>query len=912
MKNIVLVDGSSYLFRAYHAMPYLINKQGEPTGAILGVINMLKKLPTKYNTEYVAVIFDAKGKSFRNDIYPEYKANRKSMDDELRVQIKPLHDIVKKMGFPLIVVDGVEADDVIGTLTKDLEKEDCRVVISTGDKDMAQLVNEKVVLFDSMKNVTADVDGVVEKYGVRPDQIIDYLALMGDSSDNIPGVPSVGPKTAVKWLAEYENMEGVITNQDKIKGKVGEKLRDNIEQLRLSYTLATIKCDLELGLSLDDLKCKESDNEYLAERFTHYGFNALLKGLRVVASAPDYALTSVAIENTSVSLEVVHPTQKVEVDYKTIFTIEELKELVAELNDAKNFAFDTETDSLDTKEANLVGLSFCTKEGVAYYIPIQHRYLGVPQQLELDVVIDALKPVFANTENAKIAHNIKFDEKVLSKYGVHICGDIHDTMIMAYVLKSKGKHSMDAVSKEYLGVEPIPYTEIAGTGRKQQTLDQIEIEIVAKYAAEDADITFRLFNYLSELLSKEDVLNKLYQEVEMPLALILNSMEKLGVKIDADKLRNQSLELEKKIIELQTKCFELCGEEFNLASPVQLREVLFEKMGIPAIKKTAKGQASTSEEVLVQLAEEYEVAALIMQYRHLSKLKNTYTDKLPNILDSNLRAHTSYNQTGTVTGRLSSSEPNLQNIPIKSAEGRKIREAFIAEDGFVIMAADYSQVELRIMAHLSKDANLVKAFNDGLDVHSATAAEVLGISLSDVTNEQRRRAKAKNFGLIYGMSAFGLAKQLEIPRGEAQEYINIYFDRYPGVKEYMTTAKEFAKERGFVETILGRRLYLPEINAKNGIQRAAAERAAINAPMQGTAADIIKKAMISVDAIITEKYSNTVKMAMQVHDELVFEVAKDKLAEVSMVIKKIMEEAVALSVPLEVNVDSGKNWDVAH
>ncbi|MFT4693752.1 MAG: DNA polymerase-1 [Francisella sp.] len=912
MKNIVLVDGSSYLFRAYHAMPYLINKQGEPTGAILGVINMLKKLPTKYNTEYVAVIFDAKGKSFRNDIYPEYKANRKSMDDELRVQIKPLHDIVKKMGFPLIVVDGVEADDVIGTLTKDLEKEDCRVVISTGDKDMAQLVNEKVVLFDSMKNVTADVDGVVEKYGVRPDQIIDYLALMGDSSDNIPGVPSVGPKTAVKWLAEYENMEGVITNQDKIKGKVGEKLRDNIEQLRLSYTLATIKCDLELGLSLDDLKCKESDNEYLAERFTHYGFNALLKGLRVVASAPDYALTSVAVENTSVSLEVVHPTQKVEVDYKTIFTIEELKELVTELNDAKNFAFDTETDSLDTKEANLVGLSFCTKEGVAYYIPIQHRYLGVPQQLELDVVIDALKPVFANTENAKVAHNIKFDEKVLSKYGVDICGDIHDTMIMAYVLKSNGKHSMDAVSKEYLGVEPIPYTEIAGTGRKQQTLDQIEIEIVAKYAAEDADITFRLFNYLGELLSKEDVLNKLYQEVEMPLALILNSMEKLGVKIDADKLRNQSLELEKKIIELQTKCFELCGEEFNLASPVQLREVLFEKMGIPAIKKTAKGQASTSEEVLIQLAEEYEVAALIMQYRHLSKLKNTYTDKLPNILDSNLRAHTSYNQTGTVTGRLSSSEPNLQNIPIKSAEGRKIREAFIAEDGFVIMAADYSQVELRIMAHLSKDANLVKAFNDGLDIHSATAAEVLGISLSYVTNEQRRRAKAINFGLIYGMSAFGLAKQLEIPRGEAQEYINIYFDRYPGVKEYMTTAKEFAKERGFVETILGRRLYLPEINAKNGIQRAAAERAAINAPMQGTAADIIKKAMISVDSIITEKYSNTVKMAMQVHDELVFEVAKDKLAEVSMVIKKIMEEAIVLSVPLEVNVDSGKNWDVAH
>ena len=912
MKNIVLVDGSSYLFRAYHAMPYLTNSKGDPTGAILGVINMLKKLPAKYNTKHVAVIFDAKGKNFRHEMYPEYKANRKAMDDELRVQIKPLHDIIKKMGFPLIVVDGVEADDVIGTLAKDLENEDYRVVISTGDKDMAQLVDKKVVLFDSMKNVTTDVDGVVEKYGVRPDQIIDYLALMGDTSDNIPGVPSVGPKTAVKWLAEYENIEGVIANQDKIKGKVGEKLRDNIEQLRLSYRLATIKCDLELGLSPDDLKCEESDDEYLAERFTHYGFNALLKGLGVTAPAPDYTLTSVAVKNTSTSLEIVHPTNKITVDYKTVLTIEELDELVVELNDAKSFSFDTETDSLDTTEANLVGLSFCTKEGLAYYIPTQHRYLGVPQQLELSVVINALKPIFANTKNTKVAHNFKFDEKVLSKYGVEICGDIHDTMIMAYVLKSNGKHSMDAVSKEYLGIEPIPYTEIAGTGRKQQTLDQIEIEIVAKYAAEDADITFRLFNYLSELLAKEEVLNKLYSEVEMPLTLILNDMEKLGVKIDADKLRNQSLELEKKIAELQTKCFELCGEEFNLASPVQLREVLFARMGLPVIKKTAKGQASTSEEVLVQLAGEYEVAALIMQYRHLSKLKNTYTDKLPNILDSNSRAHTSYNQTGTVTGRLSSSEPNLQNIPIKSVEGRKIREAFIAEDGFVIMAADYSQVELRIMAHLSKDVNLVKAFNDGLDIHSATAAEVLGVSLDEVTNEQRRKAKAINFGLIYGMSAFGLAKQLEISRGEAQEYINVYFDRYPSVKEYMTTAKESCKEKGFVETILGRRLYLPEINAKNGIQRAAAERAAINAPMQGTAADIIKKAMISVNSVITEKYSDTVKMAMQVHDELVFEVAKDKLEEVTAIIKKIMEEAVTLSVPLEVNVDSGENWDVAH
>lgn len=902
MKNIVLVDGSSYLFRAYHALPYLTNSKGEPTGAILGVINMLKKLPIKYDTQHVAVVFDAKGKSFRNDIYSEYKANRKSMDDELRVQIQPLHDIIKKMGFPLIVVDGVEADDVIGTLAKDLEKEDYRVVISTGDKDMAQLVDDKVVLFDSMKNVTTDVAGVVEKYGVRPDQIIDYLALMGDSSDNIPGVPSVGPKTAVKWLAEHGSIEGVIANQDKFKGKVGEKLRDNIEQLRLSYTLATIKCDLELGLSLDDLKCQKSDDTILADIFTKYEFKALLKGLGQNNQSEPIK-----------SIEITQPKSDVVINYETVFTLNELESLIEKLNNSKGFSFDTETDSLDTTEANLVGLSFCAEEGQAYYIPIQHRYLGVPQQLELDVVIEALKPIFADTGKLKVAHNFKFDEKILSKYGVDICGDVNDTMIMAYVLKSSGKHSMDAVSKEYLGIEPIPYTEIAGTGRKQQTLDQIEIEVVAKYAAEDADITFRLYNHLKELLSKEEVLQKLYRNIEMPLALILNDMEKRGVKIDAQRLINQSHELEKKIADLQAKVFELCaGEEFNLSSPVQLREVLFERMGLPAIKKTAKGQASTSEEVLLQLAEEYEVAALIMEYRHFSKLKNTYTDKLPKILDINSRAHTSYNQTGTVTGRLSSSEPNLQNIPIKSTEGRKIREAFVAEDGYMIVAADYSQVELRIMAHLSGDENLLKAFNEGLDIHSATAAEVLGISLEEVTSEQRRKAKAINFGLIYGMGAFGLAKQLEVPRAEAQEYINTYFTRYPKVKEYMATAKEFAKENGFVETILGRRLYLPEINAKNGIQRSAAERAAVNAPMQGTAADIIKKAMIEVQDLITQNYGDSVKMVMQVHDELVFEIVKDKLDEISDKIKKAMEEAIALSVPLEVNVDSGENWDQAH
>lgn len=896
MQKIVLVDGSSYLFRAYHALPNLSNSQGEPTGAILGVINMLKKLPSIYDTEYVAVVFDPKGKNFRHEMYPEYKANRKAMDDELRVQIQPLHEIIKKMGYPLIIKDGVEADDVIGTLARELEPQGYDVVISTGDKDMAQLVTEKVVLYDSMKNVTTDIPGVLDKYQIRPDQIVDYLALMGDSSDNIPGVPKVGPKTAVKWLQQYENIDGIIENASEIKGKVGENLRNNIELLKLSYQLATIKCDLDLSLSIEDLKCQKADAEYLAEAFTRYEFNSLLRNLNVEAKP--------ASDKTQ--------PKSIEVDYRTVTSEQELDNLIVELKNSDTFAFDTETDSLNTYEANLVGLSFCAKEGVAYYIPVQHRYLGVPQQLELDVVLEKLKPVFADAKKAKVAHNFKFDEKVLSKYGINIQSQIHDTMIMAYVLKSSGKHDMDSLSKEHLDISPVPYNEIAGTGRKQQTLDQIEIEKVAKYAAEDADITFRLFNHFDSLLKKEKILYNLYSQVEMPLTLILNNMEKIGVKIDADKLVEQSANLEKSIGEIQEQCYELAGSEFNLSSPVQLREILFEKMEIPPVKKTAKGQASTSEEVLVQLAEEYEIAALIMKYRHLSKLKNTYTDKLPKMLDSNSRAHTSYNQTGTVTGRLSSSDPNLQNIPIKSPEGRKIRQAFIAEEGCCVVAADYSQIELRIMAHLSKDENLLKAFNEGLDIHSATAAEVLGIQLDEVSSEQRRRAKAINFGLIYGMSAFGLAKQLEIPRGEAQEYIDVYFNRYPKVKEYMTTAKEFAKKNGYVETILGRRLYLPEISSRNVMQRNAAERAAINAPMQGTAADIIKKAMIEVNTMISQEYNSEVKMVMQVHDELVFEVQRTKVEEISAKIKEIMEGAVKLSVPLEVNVDTGDNWDQAH
>lgn len=888
MEKIILVDGSSYLFRAYHALPFLSNSQGEPTGAILGVINMLKKLTQKYQTDHIVVVFDAEGKSFRHDMFADYKANRKKMDDELRVQIKPLLEIIEKMGFPLIIEKNVEADDVIGTLARSF-KDDFEVVIVTGDKDMAQLVTDNVVLFDSMKDVVTDPAKVVEKFGVKPEQIIDYLALMGDSSDNIPGVPNVGPKTAVKWLQTYNDIEGVIAHQGEIKGKVGDNLRNNIELLRLSYELATIKCDLNLPLSLETLKRGEVDKEYLQETFKRYEFSSLMK---------EFEVKDV-------------PTKEVTRSYKTLLLEEDFEKFVKKLSAVEVFAFDTETDSLDTQEAALVGMSFCYEEGNAVYIPLQHRYLGVPQQLSLDFVLDKLKPIFANSSK-KIAHNFKFDEKVLSKYGVNIDGDIQDTMIMAYVLKSTGRHDMDSLSKENLGIEPIPYTSIAGTGKKQQTLDCIEIEIVSEYAAEDADITFRLYNHFLEKLKKEDVLYKLYKDIEMPLLLILNEMEKLGVKIDVEKLEQQSYDLQSKIDELEKECFSLCGQEFNLSSPVQLREILFEKMNLPAVKKTSGGQASTSEEVLQQLAEEYEVARLIIEYRHLSKLKNTYTEKLPKMVDTNSRVHTSYNQTGTVTGRLSSSDPNLQNIPIRSPQGRKIREAFIAEEGFCIVAADYSQIELRIMADLSKDKNLLKAFNQGLDIHTATAAETLDIKIEEVTSEQRRRAKAVNFGLIYGMSAFGLAKQLEVSRSEAQDYIDIYFNRYPAVKEYMQQAKDFAKKNGYVETILGRRLYLPEINSRNIPQRNAAERAAINAPMQGTAADIIKKAMIAVKKDLVNKYNQDIRMIMQVHDELVFEVRTEKAKSLALEIKNIMEQVITLSVPLEVNVDIGDNWEQAH
>ena len=890
MKKIVLVDGSSYLFRAFHALPLLANNNGEYTNAILGVVNMIKKIPEKYNTDYVAIIFDAKGKNFRHKIYSEYKANRKKMPDELGQQIQPLHQIIKNMGYPLISIENVEADDVMGSFANSLSLQGHQVILATSDKDMAQLVNSNVTLIDTMKDNITDIEGVKAKFGVYPEQIIDYLALVGDSVDNIPGIANVGPKTAEKWLTKYKNIENLIVNADEIKGKVGENLRNSIEVLKMSYKLATIKCDLDLPYSLEDLKLKDANNDYLREIFTDYQLKSLLKDLPKLEEKQNNIIKN----------------------YKTILSENDFNDLCNILSNAKEFCFDTETNSLNINEANVVGISFSIKENEAYYIPLQHNYLGVEQQLDLKNVIEKLKTIFANENIIKIAHNFKYDEKILSKYDVKILGNISDTMIMSYVLQSNGKHNMDFLANKYLGENTISYEDVVGKGRAKKTLDEIDIETVSKYACEDADITFRLYKYFEKELKKESKLFNLYKDLELPLMLILNEMEKYGVKIDSQDLYNQSLEVSKKIEEAQNKCFEICEQKFNLSSPVQLRKVLFEDLGLPIIKKTSKGEASTAEEVLVELANEYNIAKYIMEFRHLTKLKNTYIDKLPTILDVNSRVHTSYNQTVTVTGRLSSSEPNLQNIPIKTEQGRKIRQAFIAEKNYKIVAADYSQIELRIMAELSEDKSLIKAFNENLDIHKVTASETLNIDINEVTNEQRRKAKAVNFGLIYGMSAFGLAKQLNISRKEAQDYINIYFNRYPKIKEYMDKSKENAKQNGYVETILGRRLYLPEIKSKNAIKRNMAERAAINAPMQGTAADIIKLAMLNVNKNIITKYPNKIKMIMQVHDELVFEVAEDYVDNICNEIKQQMQNVISLKVPLIVNIDVGNNWEQAH
>ena len=892
----MLIDGSSYLFRAYHALPQLVSSKGQPTGAVKGVISMVKKLMSDYPDSQIAVVFDAKGKTFRNEIFPDYKAHRPPMPDELRSQIAPIHEIIGLMGLPLLIVEGVEADDVIGTLAKQATEKQMDVLISTGDKDMAQLVSPHVTLINTMSNTFMDEAGVLEKFGVRSDQIIDYLALVGDTADNIPGVPKCGPKTAVKWLSQYESLQGVIDQAGDIGGKVGEYLRESIEFLPMSYELATIKTDVELAQSVDELRISDVASERLVEIFTDLEFKSWV--VELGAGDDDPAEPS---------------TSKVEIDYDIILTETDLDAWVKKLASADAFAFDTETTSLDYMLAELVGVSFCCEAGVAAYVPIAHDYEGAPEQLGLELVLNKLKPLLGDPARTVIGQNLKYDISVLARYDVPVRARIFDTMLESYVLNSvASRHNMDDLALKYLGETTVHFEDIAGKGAKQLTFNQIELDKAGPYAAEDADITFRLHETLYAKLSQDSTLISVFADIEMPLVKILSHVERTGVLLDEEQLDRQSTELEKRLADLQQEAFGLAGEEFNLGSPKQLQEIFFEKLGLPVIKKTPKGQPSTAEPVLQELALDYPLPRVIMDYRGLSKLKSTYTDQLPKqILAETGRAHTSYHQAVAATGRLSSTDPNLQNIPIRTAEGRRVRKAFVAPPGSKVLAADYSQIELRIMAHLSEDQGLISAFQAGRDIHRATAAEVFGATMEDVTDDQRRSAKAINFGLIYGMSAFGLSRQLNIPRGDAQEYIDLYFERYPGVKAYMDKTRALAAEQGYVETIFGRRLYLPEIKASNFQRRQAAERTAINAPMQGSAADIIKRAMISVDHWLAETDLDA-RMTMQVHDELVLEVAEACLVEVTEGIEQRMSAAAELLIPLVVETGTGDNWDQAH
>lgn len=901
-KRLVLVDGSSFLFRAYHAVPPLTNSQGEPTNAILGVANMLRRLIADHRTDYFTVVFDAPGKTFRHDLYAQYKANRPPMPDDLRVQIEPLHQLIQAMGLPLIMESGVEADDVLGALAQYAASEGFEVVISTGDKDMAQLVNAQITLENTMSNTTLDVQGVFDKFGVKPCQIIDYLALMGDTSDNIPGVPKVGPKTAAKWLGLYETLENLIDHADQIKGKVGENLRANLEQLQLSKELTTIKCHLNLPYSLDDLKCQDVDNAELKQQLEHLGFTAWIKMLN--APRPQELVADNIADK---------PSNAIETHYETIFTQTHFNDWLEKLKQAKLFAFDTETTSLNYTEAEIVGVSFAVEPGKAAYIPLAHNYPDAPEQLNRSEILHALKALLENPNKPKVGQNLKYDSNVLANYDIAIQGIAHDTMLESYVYNSTAtKHNMDDLAKKYLGLDTVHFEDIAGKGVKQLLFSDIPIEQASPYAAEDADITLRLHHTLSDKLKNQPLLEKLYQQIEIPLIPVLSRIERNGVLIDTSMLAQQSLELANHIVALEQHAHDLAGQVFNLGSPKQIQEILYDQQQLPVLKKTPKGQPSTAESVLQELANDYPLPKLILEYRSMSKLKSTYTDKLPQQVSSKTgRIHTSYHQAVAATGRLSSSNPNLQNIPIRSAEGKKIRAAFIAAEGHQLIAADYSQIELRIMAHLSEDEGLLAAFASDIDIHSATAAEVFAVNIDQVTTDLRRSAKAINFGLIYGMSAFGLAQQLGINRTQAQSYINLYFDRYPGVKQYMNTIREQAKQQGYVETLLGRRLYLPEITSRNAARRQYAERTAINAPMQGTAADIIKIAMINADQWLQQNPS-TNKMIMQVHDELVFEVIEDQVDSFSTAINKIMSSAIQLKVPLIVDIGIGNNWHEAH
>ena len=903
---LILVDGSSYLFRAYHSPPHLTNSKGEATGAIYGVVNMMKSLIKQYDPSHMVVVFDAKGKTFRNDMYSEYKANRPPMPDDLRTQIAPLHNIIKAMGFPLISIEGVEADDVIGTFARIASEQQRHVLISTGDKDMAQLVNEHVTLINTMTDSISDPVTVVEKFGVGPELIIDYLALMGDKVDNIPGVDGCGPKTAVKWLQKYGSLQGVLDHADEIKGKIGEKLAAAVAHLPLSYELATIKCDVEVESDLDTFKLQEPNRD---ELIALYGECEFRRWLAELLDNPKDTDTHLAVPSEANELPKV-----ADAHYETILSEAQLDTLVEQLNNAELFAFDTETTSLDYMQAQLVGMSFAVTAGEAVYLPIAHDYPGAPEQLSLETVMAKIGPILADENKAKVGQNLKYDKSVLANAGFELKGIKFDTMLESYVFNSVGtRHDMDSLALKYLGHKNISFEDIAGKGKKQLTFNQIELEKAAPYAAEDADITLRLHEVLWPKIESDDKLKSVFEEIELPLLSVISDIERTGVAIDSKMLAAHSQRLGERLIELEKEAHEIAGEPFNLSSPKQLQVLLFEKLELPVIKKTPKGAPSTAEEVLQELAHDYPLPKVIIEHRGLSKLKSTYTDKLPLMVNEQTnRVHTSYHQAVTATGRLSSTDPNLQNIPIRSEEGRRIREAFIAADGYKIVAADYSQIELRIMAHLSQDKGLLSAFANGLDVHSATAAEVFGVALDDVTTDMRRKAKAVNFGLIYGMSAFGLARQLDVPRHEAQHYIDKYFERFPGVLEYMESTREKAAENGYVETIFGRRLHLPEINARNGARRKGAERAAINAPMQGTAADIIKKAMLTVNKWVYEQAPSTVKLLMQVHDELVFEIKTECVEQYTAEICQLMSDAAKLDVPLVVEADSGDNWEQAH
>ena len=906
--DLVLIDGSSYLYRAFHALPPLTGPQGEPTGAVLGVLNMLLKSLREHDGAQFVVVFDAPGRTFRDDLFAAYKAHRPPMPDDLRVQIEPLLEAVQALGLPLLRISGVEADDVIGTLARRAADGDRRVLISTGDKDMAQLVGPYITLVNTMSDSTYDRDGVKAKFDVWPEQIIDYLALAGDSSDGIPGIDKVGPKTAAKWLNQYGSIDTLITNADQVTGKIGENLRAGLDTLALSRQLATIRCDLDLPPEAADLARRPTDETALRTLYTRFGFKNLLRGLGVPDS-PSATPDGSALVADPALLEAPR-------EYEVVLDEAALGRWLETLAQSALFAFDTETTSLDYLQARIVGVSFCVEPGRAAYVPLGHDYVGAPEQLDRDAELARLKPLLEAERPAKVGHHLKYDAHVLANHGIALGGMAYDTMLESYVWNSVAtRHDMDSAAERYLGLKTITYEEVAGKGAKQIPFSQVSIETASTYAAEDADVTRRLHRTLWPAIEREPLLGRLYEDFEQPLVPVLLRMERRGVLIDREMLRRQGVELAKRAEELKTAAHAEAGTEFNVDSPKQLQQILYEKMNLPVLRKTPTGQPSTAEDVLEQLAESFTLPQLILDYRSIAKLRSTYADKLPTQVNPDTgRVHTSYHQAVAQTGRLSSTDPNLQNIPIRTPEGRRIRQAFIAPPGYVLLAADYSQIELRIMAHLSGDASLIAAFEADRDVHQATAAEVFGVPLSEVSTDQRRSAKAINFGLIYGMSAFGLARQLGIGRNEAQQYVDLYFERYPGVKAYMDRTREGARETGYVETVFGRRLYLPEIRSRNRALQQYAERSAINAPMQGTAADLIKLAMIAVDRWCEEEGRDDARLIMQVHDELVLEARTEVVDRVAEAVRGCMVAAGrgALRVPLKVDVGRGMNWDEAH